>query len=277
MPELPEVETVARRLAPSLVGDAIESIHALRADIVREGDPPAVQQLVGKRISGVSRRAKYLLLHFESGSKVLVHLRMTGRLHHCPRDLAVPPHTHARFWLQSGGELRFTDVRRFGGLYVYLPGDAALQNRLDALGPEPLDIEAEALHERLSKTHRAVKSALLDQTVVAGLGNIYVDESLFQAKIHPVTPASSLSLAEVTRLVAVLKSLLLRAIEAGGSTVNNYMSAWDTAGTYQTELQVYRRTGHACVVCGTPIERIILGGRSTHLCPSCQPTPKSTA
>ena len=270
MPELPEVQTVVTSLRPKVVGQTIRGVHVYRADVV---DPPGTDLaalLTGTRIRSVERRGKRIIFTLDDGhdSKFFVHLGMTGRLTivtDTADDTTRPKHTHVEFRLDTG-TLRFADPRRFGGLWWLGPGGCA-----DAgMGPEPLTVRPTQLLRRLARTTRAVKNALLDQSVVAGLGNIYVDESLFGAGIHPLTPANELTAGQVGRLNRSIKTVLRRAIRNRGSTLRDYVDADGVGGSFQSLHKVYDREGKPCRRCRTPIERIVLGGRSTHYCPKCQ-------
>jgi formamidopyrimidine-DNA glycosylase len=223
--------------------------------------------LQGRRVESVTRRGKRIVFTLDDGNRFYVHLGMTGQLTVTQRDAAVLPHTHVELELDNGERLRFRDPRRFGGVW-WLGRDAIAAD--DGMGPEPLNLRPAQLFRRMHKTTRAVKNALMDQTVVAGLGNIYVDESLFAAGIHPLTPANELSVEQVGRLNRAIKTTLRRAIRHRGSTLRDYMDAEGGSGAFQKLHRVYDRAGEPCRKCRRPIERIVLGGRSTHFCPKCQ-------
>jgi formamidopyrimidine-DNA glycosylase len=275
VPELPEVETVRRGLSTSLVGQKIAGVEVLRPQSI--GFPlPAdfVQSLRGHSVLDVSRRGKYLLIHLDQGAHLGVHLRMSGRLLVTGPDQPLGPHVRVRIFLDQDLELRFEDMRVFGRLWYVPQGKAveAVITGLQHLGPEPLDnFSGKDLSDRLRKRTQPIKTALLDQGVVAGIGNIYADESLFGAKINPLRPAQSLTLAELDTLTTVIQSTLRRAIALGGSTLRDYTDSRGVNGNYQEEAWVYARKGAPCRICGTPVERIRLAGRSTHFCPHCQP------
>jgi formamidopyrimidine-DNA glycosylase len=275
VPELPEVETVRRGLITSLVGQKIAGVEVLRPQSI--GFPfPAdfVQSLRGHCVLDVSRRGKYLLIHLDQGAHLGVHLRMSGRLLVTGPDQPLGPHVRVRIFLDQDLELRFEDMRVFGRLW-YVPQGKAVETvitGLQNLGPEPLDnFSGKDLSDRLRKRTQPIKTALLDQGVVAGIGNIYADESLFGAKINPLRPAQSLTRAELDTLTTVIQSTLRRAIALGGSTLRDYTDSRGVNGNYQEQAWVYARKGAPCRVCGTPVERIRLAGRSTHFCPHCQP------
>jgi formamidopyrimidine-DNA glycosylase len=271
MPELPEVQTVVTTLRPKVVGRIIRAVHVYRADVI---DPPGtdlVTHLLAKRIRSVDRRGKRIIFTLDDGqaSKFFIHLGMTGRLTivtaGADNGTTRPKHTHVELTLDTG-TLRFTDPRRFGGVWWLGPAGCA-----DAgMGPEPLTVRPAQLLRRLARTTRAVKNALLDQSVVAGLGNIYVDESLFGAGIHPLTPADELTPEQVGRLNRSIKTVLRRAIRNRGSTLRDYVDADGKRGSFQSLHNVYDCEGKPCRRCRAPIVRIVLGGRSTHFCPKCQ-------
>lgn len=264
MPELPEVETVVRTLRPRLVGKSIAAVRLNRRDIVTPAEFDLAAHLRDRRIESIDRRAKRIVFTLHDRNRFYVHLGMSGRMGvHAPAD-ATAPHTH--LVIDVGGlEARFVDPRRFGGVFwIGLSGDD------EDLGPEPLDLSTKILAARLAATSRAVKAALLDQKLIAGLGNIYVDESLFVAGIHPSTRADRIPLDRVGSLNRAIKATLRRAIKHRGSTLRDYRDADGSPGGFQTLFRVYDREGQACVNCETPIRRIVQGGRSTHFCPKCQ-------
>jgi formamidopyrimidine-DNA glycosylase len=268
MPELPEVETVVTTLRPKVVGRPIVAIVSARRDILTPPDVDLVARLCGRTICSVDRRGKRIVFTLDDDNRFYIHLGMTGQVMVVARERSLPSHTHLE--LDLGGErLRFRDPRRFGGFW-WLGREPADEG----MGPEPLELRPAELLQRLGRTTRAVKSALLDQRVVAGLGNIYVDEALHAAGIHPLAPADRLTPEEVGRLSRAIKATLRRAIRHRGSTLRDYLDADGAAGGFQLLHRVYDRAGEPCARCRTPIERIVLGGRSTHFCPSCQPTIK---
>ena len=270
MPELPEVETIINQLRPRLVG---RRIVAVRVGWERIVDRPPVEvfcrHLRGQAFAEARRRGKFLLFPLQRGDTLLVHLRMTGRLLLQPAGVQPDRHTHVVLTLDDGQQLHYRDVRKLGRLY--LVDDP--QEVIGGLGPEPLsaDFDAAALAARLAGRRARIKSLLLDQRVLAGLGNIYADEALFRARIHPLRPAESLTAEEVTRLHVAIREVLAEAIEAQGSTFRDYRSAAGQPGRFQERLRVFRRQGKPCPRCGAPLERIRVGGRGTHFCPRCQP------
>lgn len=274
MPELPEVETVRRGLIASLVGQKIAGVEVLRPQSI--GFPLSSdfeQSLLGHSVIDISRRGKYLLIHLDRGAHLGVHLRMSGRLLVTGPEQPLGRHVRVRIFLDQL-ELRFEDMRVFGRLW-YVPQGKEVETVITGLrhlGPEPLNnFFGKDLADRLKKRTQPIKTALLDQGVVAGIGNIYADESLFGANINPLRPAQSLTLAELDTLTTVIQSTLSRAIALGGSTLRDYTDSHGVNGNYQEEAWVYARKGAPCRVCGTPVERIRLAGRSTHFCPHCQP------
>jgi len=268
MPELPEVQTVVTTLRPKVVGRSIVGVVSVRQDIVTPPDLDVVRVLRGRTVRSVERRGKRIVFTLDDGNGFYIHLGMTGQLSVVAPDVPPPKHTHLELDL-GPQRLRFRDPRRFGGLWWL--GGASPD---DGMGPEPLGLRPAELMRRLSRTTRAIKNALMDQHVVAGLGNIYVDEALHAAGIHPLKPAHRLDAAQVGRLSRAIKATLRRAIRHRGSTLRDYIDADGEAGGFQLLHRVYDRAGDPCARCRTPIERIVLGGRSTHFCPSCQPAPR---
>jgi formamidopyrimidine-DNA glycosylase len=272
MPELPEVETVVRTLAPHLVGQRIAAIRHLRSDIVEPRDTDLASLLKSRRVTAIARRGKKILIRLDSDNTLCIHLGMTGRLTVEPSTEPIKPHTHLIADLSdlksqiSNRQLRFRDPRRFGGIWWLCNGEPHDTN----LGPEPLTIRPTQLAQRLSKTRRAIKTALLDQRLIAGIGNIYADESLFHSGIHPTIPANHLNREQVFRLNRAIKLILRRAINHRGSSLRDYVDADGEEGGFQLLHRVYDRKGKPCVRCKTPIKRIVLGSRSTHFCPRCQ-------
>jgi formamidopyrimidine-DNA glycosylase len=268
MPELPEVQTVVNTLRPRLLGKIIRAVRLERTDIVTPEGADVVSLLSGRKVSDIERRGKRIVFTLDDASRFYIHLGMSGRL--TVQDGIEPVARHTHLLLDfDGGQLRFTDPRRFGGIWWLGSSESSAGN----MGPEPLGVRPNQLARRLAKTTRAIKNALLDQTVIAGLGNIYVDESLFAAGIHPLTPANLLDLGQIRRLNRSIKSTLRRALRHRGSTLRDYRDADGAAGDFQSRHRVYDREGKPCRTCRSPIQRIVLGGRSTHFCPNCQPPP----
>ena len=277
MPELPEVEYVARQLRDELIGRRIQSAHVLWARSIQGMDPAEFEARVRDRtVVGISRRAKYLLLLLDDGQVLIVHRRMSGNLvFAAPHD--DEPYVRVSFDLDDGRRLLYTDPRKFGRLTLVESG--VQPDAFATLGPEPLEetFTADALAARLAGKQRAIKAVLLDQTVVAGLGNIYADEALYRARIHPLRRADSLDAAEVAALRDAIQATLLSGIEHGGTTFGRYRDVYNEAGRNLEHLEVYRHTGEPCPRCGTPIQRIVVTQRGTHFCPTCQRLDQQTA
>lgn len=275
MPELPEVETVRRSLAGVLTGRHIaETTRISWERTIAEPAPELFRELLRDRlITGVDRRAKYLIIRLDHDEALVVHLRMTGRLT-IEDDRAEPDgHTHVVLRLDGGGQLFFHDTRKFGRLWLLdREGLAVLDRRL---GPEPLDeaLTAEEFRTLLRRRKGRLKPLLLDQKVIAGLGNIYVDEALWLAQLHPLQAVQSLGDEEIDRLFHAVRAVLSSAVERRGTSISDYRDGWGQPGENQHFLQVYDRAGQPCSRCGTPIERTVIAQRGTHLCPTCQPLP----
>jgi formamidopyrimidine-DNA glycosylase len=285
MPELPEVETVARGLQKSIAGRRIVSVRLGKTDFI--DDPAALEQhLPGRQIERVERYGKFMLLRLSSrasdvgnsengdaeAASLLVHLGMTGQL--APYAAAEPyaKHTHVWFELDDGRELRYTDPRRFGRM-AYLTGDL-LATELMAFGADPLLVSAEEFASSIRSRNAQIKALLLDQSVLRGVGNIYADESLWRAKIHPIRRGAELSKKQVQTLRRVLQDVLRKAILARGSSISDFLDAEGEPGEYQRHHRVYGREGKRCYRCGAAIRRVIVAGRSSHFCPKCQPAPR---
>jgi len=276
VPELPEVETVRRVIAPVLEGARLESVEIRDPRLVRPFDPSIVADaLVGERVGEVGRRGKYLIVGFESGRSLLIHLRMTGSLRHAPSGaLADDPYMRAVLRLDNGSDVGYRDVRRFGTWELFEPDELApyLAARL---GPEPLGpFSAARLGKRLDGRRAPLKSALLDQRTVAGLGNIYVDEALWRSRLHPLRVAGSLDRHELGALYRAVRTVLRKGIERQGSTLRDYAMPDGAYGTMQDEFRAYGRGGEPCDRCWRPLTRIVVGGRTTTFCEHCQTLPR---
>jgi formamidopyrimidine-DNA glycosylase len=269
MPELPEVETTRRGIAPWLEGHRIQRVTLRRRDLRWPIAAAISAKLPGQHVDAVERRAKYLLLHTGAGSAV-IHLGMSGSLRVLDADTMPRKHDHYDLLLDSGRILRFTDPRRFGCLLWQSAGE--IHPLLAALGPEPLSIDFDGDHLwRRSRGRRAaVKSFLMDQTVVVGVGNIYASEALFAAGIHPARAAGRISRARYARLAAAVREILAHAIERGGTTLRDFMAPDGAPGWFEPELTVYGRAGQACSRCGIAVRARVLGQRNTFFCPRCQ-------
>jgi formamidopyrimidine-DNA glycosylase len=272
MPELPEVETVRARLEPVLTGRRFERVEIHDPRLVRPYEPAEVAaELEGERVAAVERRGKYLIFRFESGRVLLIHLRMTGSLRHTSGDLAEDPHRRAVVRLDNGSDVAYRDVRRFGTWLLLEPGE--LEPYLGTrVGEEPLDalFTVARLGERLARRRAPIKSALLDQRTLAGMGNIYVDEALWRAKVHPLRAAESLDRNELRRLHKAVRAALEAGIARQGSTLRDYALPDGGSGSMQHEFKVYGRDGEPCDRCGTPISKTRVAGRGTWFCSSCQ-------
>lgn len=274
MPELPEVEYVARQLRQQLAGRRIVGVRVLWERAVSGmAASDFERELQGRRIADIRRRGKHLLIGLEDGRTLVVHRRMSGNLVFSPPAPEGEPYVRVAFDLDDGRRLLYTDPRKFGRLQLLDP--AGLDEHLSALGPEPLDDEftPAVLAERLAGRNRALKALLLDQSVIAGLGNIYADEALYRARLHPLRTAASLTPDEVRALYAGIRGALETGIANGGTTFGRYRDVYNEAGTNLEHVEVYRRTGEPCPRCGTPIARIVVGQRGTHYCPNCQRLP----
>jgi len=274
MPELPEVETVANGVHARIHGQTVVSIWTSNKPQTFKSTPERIAEtLTGSRIERVHRVGKTIVVDLTRGgieAQFLIHLGMTGRLLVSEPDVPLPPHTHAVLTLSGGRELRFVDARRFGRLSVIGGvGDAATETYTGP-GKEPLSITLEEFVALFRGRKTPIKAALLNQSLLHGVGNIYADESLFRAGIRPSRQAARLTRAELARLREALIAVLTHAIELGGSSVSDYVDADGVRGFFQLEHRVYMRTGEPCLVCKSPIKKIVIGGRSTHFCMNCQ-------
>ena len=300
MPELPEVETIRRTLAPRLVGRTIERVEVRTPKFIVGATPEAFRRAVeGATIASVGRRGKYLGLGLGEAATaalpgdIVIHLKMAGQLVWCLPETDLGPtrtkHTHVVFHLDDGHELRFLDLRHFGRVYFPAgdPDDPVLRRALATmanLGPEPLGrdgaaptLDYETFRAKLARRGARVKPLLLDQAFLAGLGNIYADESLFRARIHPLRRASTITDEEARALFEAIHAIIAEAVGLRGTSIRDYVDGEGQRGEFAQRLQVYGRKGEACPRCGASIERLVIGGRSAHFCPECQsPTPEQT-
>lgn len=270
MPELPEVESVRRTLTPDLVGRCITRVEVLFPGAVQGTDPDVFCERLAKQcFEGLERYGKYLVYRFQSGLFLLMHLRMTGRAVVVGPATQPDPHCRIRLHLDDGNELRFSDIRKFGR--VALAEDRQQLGTMFRLGPEPLteDFTKEALRHAM-RGRTSVKAALLDQKRIAGLGNIYADEALFEAGIHPARRAESLTELEIERLHGAVEYVLTEALKHGGTTIRDYVQGDGTPGSYAERLQVYGRSDEPCPRCSAVLERLRVAGRGTTYCPRCQ-------
>jgi formamidopyrimidine-DNA glycosylase len=284
VPELPEVETVARDLRPRIVGATIVGVRSWWSRTIRTHEPQAfAAAIAGRRIEGVGRRAKLVVLGLSGGGTLTIHLKMTGQLFVVSATTPADPYVRLALELADGREIRFRDIRKFGrvGLYERDAASsrlAAADGNLEAfagLGPEPLDpaFTLAAFRRLIRRRKGRLKPLLLDQSFLAGVGNIYADEALWAARLHPLRSATSLRPADERSLYRELRRVLAEAIERRGSSIDDY-TAPDGDGSMQELLSVYQRTGEPCLRCGRPVRRIVIGARSTHFCSWCQRLPK---
>ena len=286
MPELPEVETVVRGLRKSVLGRRILSVWIGKSDFI--DNPVEFTRLSGRRIAAIERFGKFMLLRLANGEEdapksveggtneiasLLVHLGMTGQLAPSAAEIPFDKHTHVSLTLDDGRELRYTDPRRFGRM-AFLTGER-LARELAQFGADPLEVNAPEFDERVRSRNARIKALLLDQSVFRGVGNIYADESLWRAKIHPARVGSKLSVKEAETLRRVLQDILSRAIVMRGSSISDFLDANGEPGEYQRHHRAYGREGKPCYRCRTPIRRVVVAGRSSYFCPKCQPAPRS--
>lgn len=273
MPELPEVETVKRLIEPQIQGLAIKSVTVNRPEVIAHPAADSFcKQLAGQTIDRMTRRGKFLMILLTSGDQIILHLRMTGCLLLTPGDWPQEKHTHIIFQLESGKELRFSDTRRFGRFWLLQKGEADTYTGLDKLGLEPFspDFTVEYLCARFGKRRKAIKECLLDQNVIAGIGNIYSDEILFSAGIYPARPANSLTKEEWKRLTAAIPNRLSFFIEQSQITPEEYLKTKGQDYRNTPFLQAYGHEGEPCSICGETLCRMVIGGRSSTYCPDCQ-------
>ncbi|MBS4054032.1 MAG: bifunctional DNA-formamidopyrimidine glycosylase/DNA-(apurinic or apyrimidinic site) lyase [Thermaerobacter sp.] len=273
MPELPEVETIRRSLLPHLVGLPILGCEIYLPKLLQNLSAEEFSQSIrGRHVEDILRRGKYLVLRLSGGYTLVVHLRMTGQLRFVHEDAPCPPHTHIVLKFAAGMVLRYTDIRQFG--YWFLAPDSGIEQvaRLERLGVEPLalDFTVGHLEALLSGRRGKIKAVLLDQARIAGVGNIYADEALFGAGLHPARAAGSLAPEEIARLHRHLQEVLNQGILMRGTTLRDYVDGSGESGGFQHKLKVYGQKGQPCSKCQTPIARLVIAGRGTHLCPNCQ-------
>lgn len=273
MPELPEVETMVRDLAPRLQGRMVSRIEALFAGSVVWPDlVQFTKRLVGQEIVALDRRGKFAIVRLASGDALIVHRGMTGSLLLRRPDEPLERHVRVVFHLDDALQLRFDDQRKFGKIYLLDATGSERPLPWAGMGPEPFDeaFTPVSLGRALRSRKALIKPLLLNQTMVAGLGNIYVDEALHLALVHPERRANTLTRPEVERIFSAIRSVLLSAVEGRGTTFSSYVDIEGRAGSFQGSLRVFRRAGQACLHCGATIQRLVVGGRGTHICPSCQ-------
>lgn len=273
MPELPEVETMVRDLAPRVTGRTITRVDAaFPGAVIWPSYSELTERVEGRGITAVSRRGKYAIFSLDSGDTLIIHRGMSGSVLLRATSTPLEPYVRMNFHLDDGNELRFNDPRKFGKVYVMNAAGLERSMPWAAMGPEPLDqaFTPEVLTRRLQGRRALIKPLLLNQEIIAGLGNIYVDESLFRAGIHPERRAHTLTDVEIGRLHEAITAVLGAAVEGRGTTFDSYTDIEGRAGAYQRALRVFHRQGQACVRCGTEIVKFVVGGRGTHICPACQ-------
>jgi len=276
MPELPEVETVKRSLEEKIKGKVVQGMEFLVPQVIKRPTPEEFREAFqGEVFQGMGRRGKYLLFYLHSGKILVSHLRMTGQLIYCSPETPQEKHLCLIFSLldQATGEtnhLRYLDIRRFGCFYLLNPGETL--PGLEKLGPEPLgvDFTLDYLRKVLTNKKGKIKALLLDQELIAGIGNIYADETLFRAGIMPDKPGNALTEAEIIRLYQVIPQVLQESIDKRGTTISDYLDSEGKKGDFQNYLQIYSRAGEACMNCGNVIQKTKIGGRSSCFCPQCQ-------
>lgn len=268
MPELPEVETIAADLRNRIAGFTIARAVLARSDYLRTPVPRFTDKLAGRTLLSIGRQGKRILVDLDDRARLILHLGMSGRITVAGRSEPVAPHTHFTLQFKNDNhELRMADARRFGGIWFI--DSAAESPNLGKLGPDALTIDAPSLAE-ICRRNRQIKALLMDQTIICGLGNIYCDEALFAARIHPLQIAGDLSTKDVKTLAREIRRTLEKALQWGGSTLRDYVRADGRTGEFQKIHRVYGRQGEPCTRCGDPIERFIAAGRSTHVCARCQ-------
>lgn len=273
MPELPEVETIRQTLKRFVLGKTIEDVQIDWPNIIKHPQGPESfrQEVSGQTIQDIGRKGKYLM--FELDDNILVsHLRMEGKYTVEAADEPVKKHTHIMFKFTNGEELRYNDVRKFGTMHLFQKGEELAGEPLKKLGPDPFDeaFTLEYFWQKLKKTDRHIKPVLLDQTIVAGLGNIYVDETLYKAGIHPLKRASKITKKQAAIIREKAIETLEEAVAMGGTTIRSYVNSQGDMGMFQQELFVYGQENEPCKNCGTIIVKSKVGGRGTHVCPACQ-------
>jgi formamidopyrimidine-DNA glycosylase len=275
MPELPEVECVVRGLRPRISGRTIRRVTVHLPSIVRGSPMDLAEHLPGCTFGEIHRRGKLIIMSLSRGLSLLGHLRMTGQLLYLPSEAAMEKHTHLIFHLDNGHHLRYRDQRQFGWLQLAETNGLEEHPQVIKLGPEPLDVPQEEFVRMVARRRRQIKPLLMDQTILAGMGNIYVDEALFRARIYPLRRASDLSTAKLKQLHGHIQDVLREAIDCSGSTVGQFRGVDSNSGKFQRFLRVYGHRGEPCIRCGRTLVKIRVGSRGTHICPRCQRAPKS--
>ena len=272
MPEMPEVEAVRRSLIAQVKDRKITHVEIRYPDLITGDVDQFVEFVTGATITDVGRRAKFLLIHLDNGYTIISHLRMEGKYRISADPNAIDKHSHAIFTLDNGQKMIYNDVRKFGRMQLWNTDELSSNKSLKKLGPEPLSDEFtfQNLKPRIMRHHKDIKTVLLDQSVMSGLGNIYVDEVLWKVKLHPETPSNHLSDEDIQKIIEASNQEMDKAIAAGGSSIRTYVDATGHRGNMQNNLKVYGKEGTPCPRCGTEIKKIKVGGRGTHFCPKCQ-------
>jgi formamidopyrimidine-DNA glycosylase len=273
MPELPEIETIKRILKPQLLGRTIVNLTMNRLDIIAHPSPEKFKSdVMGLCIENMGRRGKFLSISFNGGKTLLLHLRMTGQLLVTPKGFPEEKHTHIIFNLDDGNELRFIDTRRFGRIWLLENGESDTYSGIQKLGPEPFDMSFDSayLRGKLGKRGKSIKECLLDQSIVAGIGNIYGDEIMFAAGLNPSRSAKSLTSSEWEALVAAIPAVMKKSINNNCMTPEEYLQGRGKEYRNESFFKVYGREGQKCQCCSAVVERIVLAGRSSYYCPNCQ-------
>ncbi len=275
MPELPEVEVICRGIRPFLIDRTIRTIYHNGKNLRHEVPVEAMnRELTNNRIVNIERRAKYLLLHFETSALLIIHFGMTGNLGIFSRSSPIAKHDHVRFLLDNGTELRFNDTRRFGSIHIIYPDEQVNIEQVffKTTGPEPFtdDFSGRYLQKIARGRSQPVKTFIMTNQTVAGIGNIYANESLFAAGIRPSRRVNTISLKSWDRLVAEIRKVLKHAISCGGSTISDFVNASQERGYFQMNFKVYDKNGQACTTCSSTIKKMTIGGRASYYCPNCQ-------
>lgn len=273
MPELPEVETVRRTLEPRLVGKTISNVETVTGKIIKQPDlAEFCAGIQGREVAALKRRGKYLLLELSGDKTLVVHLRMTGQFTYCRPESKREKHTHVVFTLSDGHELRYVDIRQFGEMHLLPAGEYSSIYGLSSLGPEPLgeEFSREGFSHCLAGKKTKIKALLLDQTFLAGMGNIYVDEALFRAGVHPERPANRLTVEEAGAVYSAVIEVLAEGIQHRGTSIKDYVDGDGRSGSFQERLKAYGRAGEPCCHCGHSLEKAKVAGRTSVFCPQCQ-------
>lgn len=272
MPELPEVETIVRSLRPMITGKRVESVEVGYTPIIGYPDVETfAAELIGREVEQVRRRGKYIVIEVTGGDLLVTHLRMSGRLIFTSSEIEKDKHTHVVINFEDGTQLRFVEIRKFGRMFLIPASDPEKAGGFATLGPEPLEMSLEEFKAQIAGKKTKIKPLILNQEIVAGIGNIYADEALFLSKLHPERLADTLSEEDKETLYHAIQQVLTTGIQNRGTSKRDYVDGFGMAGENQNHLKVYGREKEKCYLCGTEILRIQVGGRSSHFCPNCQP------